>query len=86
MPVRAKKLHPALKHAAYSAVGLLPGENKGEFEKLHRDLIAEYAPNGVSEDDIVSTMAHLLWRKQNLATFRVASLAEGRSNRKSDGK
>jgi hypothetical protein len=78
MPVRVKKLHPALKHAGYSAVGLLPGENKAEFEKLHRDLIAEFAPHGVFEDDIVATMARLLWRKKNLETFRVTALAQGR--------
>lgn len=78
MPIRVKKFHPALKHAGYSAAGLLPGENKAEFEKLHRDLIAEYAPNGVSEDDIVATMARVIWRKQNLETFRVAALAERR--------
>jgi len=38
-----------------------------EFEKLHRDLIAE--PNGLFENDIVATMARVLWRKQNLETF-----------------
>jgi hypothetical protein len=80
VPIRVKKFHPALKHAGYSAVGLLPGENKAEFEKLHRDLIAEFAPDGVFEDDIVATMARLLWSKQNLETFRVAALARLRCN------
>jgi hypothetical protein len=73
--VRVKKSHPALKHAGYSATTLLPGESVTEFEKLHRDLIDELSPNGVLEDDIVATMARLLWRKQNLATFRNADLA-----------
>jgi hypothetical protein len=78
MPIRVKKHHPALKHGGYAATGILPGENAVEFEKLHRDLIAELIPNGVLEDDIVATMARLLWRKQNLATFRIAELARSR--------
>ena len=78
MAIRFKKLHPALKHAGYSALSVLPGEDVAEFEKLHRDVIAEYTPNGVSENDIVATMARVLWRKQNLPTFRIAELARRR--------
>jgi hypothetical protein len=78
MTVRDKKLHPALKHAGYSALSVLPGESAAEFEKLHRDLIAEYTPNGVSENDIVATMARVRWRTQNLATFTIAALARRR--------
>jgi len=78
MPARIKKLHSALKHAGYSATSVLPGENAAEFEKLHRDVIAEYTPNGPSEDDIIATMARVLWRKQNLETFRIAELARRR--------
>ena len=78
MPVRIKKLHPALKHAGYSATSVLPGENAAEFEKLHRDLIAEFTPKGAFEEDIVATMAGLLWRKQNLVTFRIAEFARRR--------
>ena len=78
MPVQAKKLHPALKHAGYSAMGVLPGENAAEYEKLHRDLIAEFIPNGAFENNIVATMARVLWRKQNLQTFRIAELARRR--------
>ena len=69
------KIPPALKHGGYAASGLLPGEDAAAFEKLHRDLIAEIAPIGVLEEDIVSTMARIIWRKQNLATFRLAKLA-----------
>jgi hypothetical protein len=57
---------------------VLPGENPVAFEKLHQDLIAELAPNGALEDDIVAAMARLVWRKQNLATFRIAELARNR--------
>jgi hypothetical protein len=40
-------------------------------------LIAELIPNGALEEDIVATMARLIWRKQNLSTFRIAELARG---------
>ena len=59
-------------------MSVLPGESAAEFEKLHRDLIAEFTPNGPFENDIVVTMARLLWRKQNLETFRIAELARRR--------
>jgi hypothetical protein len=75
---RVKKSHPALRHAGYSTTTILPGESAAEFEKLHRKLIAELTPNGALEEDIVATMARLLWRKQNLATFWIAELARGR--------
>jgi hypothetical protein len=75
---RDKQNRPALKHGGYSSTAVLPGEDKAEFEKLHRDLIAELTPNGLLEDDIVATMAHLIWRKQNLETFRIAAFAKDR--------
>ena len=78
MSVRFKKIHPALKHAGYSATTLLPGEDRTAFEKLHRALIAEFTPVGALEEDIVADLARLVWRKQNLATFRIAGLADAR--------
>jgi hypothetical protein len=75
MPVRVKKSHPALKHGGYAATIVLPGESVAEFEKLRRDLIANFTPNGALEEDIVADLAGRLWRKQNLATFRTAKVA-----------
>jgi hypothetical protein len=69
---RLNKVHPALKHAGYSATTLLPGEDWAAFEKLHQALIAEFTPNAALEEDIVADIARLTWRKQNLATFRIA--------------
>jgi len=76
--VAVNKIPPALKHAAYSATTLLPGEDAAAFDKLHQALIAEFAPVGALEEDIVSEIARLTWRKQNLATFRTAELAQER--------
>lgn len=72
----AKKQYPALKHAGYCAMSVLPGESAAEFEKLHQELIAEWIPNGVLEEEIIATMAHLTWRKRNLATQRLAERAQ----------
>jgi hypothetical protein len=45
---------------------------------LRRDLIAEWAPSGPLEHDKVETIARLLWRKQNPATFHIAERARTR--------
>jgi hypothetical protein len=78
MPVQFKRSHPALKHGGYSATAVLPGESAVEFEKLHERLIAEYAPNGAHEENIVATIARLIWRKHNQPTFRIAERARSR--------
>jgi hypothetical protein len=78
MSSRVNKVHPALKHGCYAATAVLPGENRAAFEKLHRRLIADLTPDGPLEEDAVETIARLLWRKQNLATFRKAELARQR--------
>jgi hypothetical protein len=69
---------PALKHGGYSGMTLLPGENATAFKKLHAELIAEWNPTGPLEDDIVASLARLIWRKQNLSTYRKADAAKGR--------
>jgi len=78
MLTRFNKVHPALKHAGYSATTLLPGEDSAAFESLHRALIAEFIPVGALEEDIVADIARLTWRKLNLQTFRIAELAKER--------
>jgi hypothetical protein len=69
MPVRVKESHPVLKHGGYSTTGILPGESVAAFEKLHRDVISELAPNSALAHDIAATIVRLVWRKQNVATF-----------------
>ena len=85
MSVRFKKVHPALKHGGYIATSLLPGEDRAAFEKLHRDLVAEFNPVGALEKDIIADVARLTWRKQNLAILRIAQFARSRRHQiKSD--
>ena len=57
MLTRLNKVHPALKHAGYSATTLLPGEDAVAFKKLHQALIAEFTPVGALEEDIVAERA-----------------------------
>jgi hypothetical protein len=78
MRVRPNKMHAALKHGAYCATTLLPGEDAAAFEKLRRNVITEFALEGALEESIGTDMARLIWRRENLATFRVAAIAQER--------
>src|SRR5262245_64517402 len=75
MVSRVKLTHPALKHGAYSSLGVLPGEDRAEFEKLRRQLIAEYSISGPLEHHYALVLARLMWREENLSTFAVAKTA-----------
>jgi hypothetical protein len=78
MSLVIKKMPPALKHGGYSVMSVLPGESAAEFAKLHRELVAEWTPNGALEGETVAAMARALWRKKNLQTLRIAKLAQER--------
>jgi hypothetical protein len=76
---RTEKIHPALKHGAYFATTLVPGEDATyAFEKLHQGLVVELRPRGPCDEDIVATLARYMWRKKNLETFRIAEGARDR--------
>ena len=75
MSVHVKKFRAALKHGAFSATAILPGADPDAFKELHQNIIAELAPVGALEDDIVWTIARLVWRKKNFATLRKAEFA-----------
>jgi hypothetical protein len=74
MRIPATKVPPALKHGAYSKVTLLPGEDRAAFEELHRGLVAEFAPHGRMEEETVATIAHVMWRRRNLAMLEIGPL------------
>ena len=52
---------------------VLPWESKEDFERLHRELMAELLPHGRMEEDIVLDVAILRWRKNQLAKWRRAA-------------
>ena len=85
MTVPVKKRRNALKHAGYSATSILPGESAADFEKLHQALISEFNTTGALENEIVASLAHHLWRRKNLSTFRVAERAQQRVAQIQDG-
>ena len=72
----SKLVPPALKHGIYSAIGLLPTEDRAEFEKFKLEIFDDYKPVGRSEKIIVEEIACLQWRLQHLSTFRLAMRAE----------
>jgi hypothetical protein len=75
---RRRRIHPALKHGGYSGMDVLPGEDPAEFETLHNELVAEYAPTARHEHEIVETMARLMWRKRCLWSYGLAEFARKR--------
>ena len=76
MRKNSKFVPPALKHGIYSAIGLLPTEDRAEFEKFKEEIFDDYKPVGRSEKIIVEEIACLQWRLQHLSTFGVAMRAE----------
>lgn len=82
MVARVKLTHPALRHGAYSSLAVLPGEDRAEFEKKHRQLIAEYSISGPLEHHYALVLARLIWRAENLPTFAVAKTARFHLRRK----
>ena len=83
MSLRMKRALSAAKHGAFSTI-LLPGESSVEFEELHRQLISEWNPNGAYEKAEIGNLAHLVWRRQNLGTFRLAEFAQRRTRQIQD--
>jgi hypothetical protein len=76
--VKRNKRPAALKHGAYSQTDVLPAEDAAAFKKLRDDLVAEFLPHGAVEENIVADLASLYWRKQNMATYRLAERARNR--------
>ena len=78
MRKNSKLVPPALKHGIYSAIGLLPTEDRAEFEIFKEEIFDDYKPVGRSEKIIVEEIACLQWRLQHLSTFGVAMRARNR--------
>jgi hypothetical protein len=78
MSKQKMRIPPALRHGCYSGLGLLPTEDPVAFEKMRRDIIAEYRPSGRSEEIVVRNLADFMWRRENLVTYRLAHHARSR--------
>jgi hypothetical protein len=62
----------AAKHGVFAATAILPGEDPAEFEELHSELIAEWMPDGATEQDAVLSIANAVWRKRRVQRFLTA--------------
>jgi hypothetical protein len=62
----------AIKHGVFAATAILPGEDPSEFEELHSELIAEWMPDGATEQDAVLSIAKAVWRKRRVQRFLTA--------------
>jgi hypothetical protein len=71
-----KRIPPALKHGAYSNLGLLPGEDPEEFEKFLNGLRAEWNIRGPSEEAQICHIASLEWRRSRMRIYRLAEIAK----------
>jgi hypothetical protein len=76
---RSKTRPSALRHGAWSKAVVLPGEDPGAFEHLHRALMREWRPTGPAEHDAVLTLAKCLWRKRRIERLREDAVDEGRT-------
>ena len=78
MPKNSKHVPPALRHAVYSALDLLPTESRAKFRKFRKRIFAELNPVGQMEQDIGEQIARLEWRRQNFSTYDLAERARAR--------
>ncbi len=56
----------AVRHGILSRYMVLPWESPEKYEALHLALVAEYAPQGPTEEHLVEEIAGIVWRKRRL--------------------
>jgi hypothetical protein len=56
----------ALVHGVFARDILMPWDSREDFEKLHRDLKAEFSPHGRAEEETVLDLAMAHWHKHTL--------------------
>ena len=58
------------------AIAILPGEDKREFEELHRSYVEEWAPDGATDEEAVSILAKVEWLKRRVQKLRMAQVTK----------
>jgi hypothetical protein len=70
----------ALRHGVLSRYTVLPWENPDEYHALLAALVAEYDPQGPTEEHLVEELAGILWRKRRLRLAEAAAHRRGLDN------
>ena len=69
-PARRFRKPNALKHGAYSEIGLLPWEHPDDFQQLRREIWDELQPEGYLQEECAEDILHSKWRKRRLRVRR----------------
>lgn len=69
MSDRSKKFPPAFKHGGYARTILFPGEDQAAYKRLYDGIVAEFAPVGPVEEDIVKELADNAGESKTFAFF-----------------
>ena len=67
----------ALRHGVLSRYTVLPWEDAEEYRALVETLVAEYRPQGPTEEHLVVELAGILWRKRRLRLAEAAAHRRG---------
>jgi hypothetical protein len=67
----------ALRHGILSRYTVLPWENAEEYRAIVGALVAEHAPQGMTEEHLVEEIAGILWRKRRLRLAEAAAHRRG---------
>jgi hypothetical protein len=66
----------ALKHGAYAQQVILPGEDRHDYALMLVELYEEWAPEGLTERELVDRLASLYWRRRRLHLYQQAKLQQ----------
>lgn len=69
---KARSRFNALRHGLRAEQGLLPGEDRDEFEQLRHAMFDRLAPDGALEDELVDRLVSLFWRLRRIPLFETA--------------
>lgn len=60
----------AIKHGAYAANPLLPGENRADYDALLESCFKTYKPRGLYEETLVTDLVNAMWRKARFCALQ----------------
>lgn len=70
IPSQRSRLPAAYKHGAFAKIELLPWEDPAALEQLRQQLMEEFEPEGVLQEECVRDILTATWRKRRLGDRR----------------